>query len=223
MEGKKRRKINLFLLLTLSVSILAGCAGKFDYSPPPSIAPTNNSVMIEKNKDEVWKTIVPALGKNFFVINNLDKESGIINLSYSGDPEKYIDCGTINSYVKNARGERTYNFPASSAQQTYEVMDMKQSGGLFWIDRKMNLEGRMNLIIEEIEPSKCLITANTKYILTKSVNMRNVQGASKSSTDTISFNSGQGASFPGASFGGTVCNATGAFEKEVLSVLLGKN
>lgn len=201
--------------------VFTGCAGKFDYYPPQSLAPLNNSLTIGKSKNEVWKTIVPALGKHFFVINNLDKESGLINISYSGDPGKYIDCGQINSYVKNARGERTYNFPASSAHQTYEVMDMKQSGELFWIDRKMNLEGRMNIIIEEIEPNNCLITANTKYILTKSSNIRNTQEASQSFSDSISFNSGQGSTFPGnASFSGTVCNATGTFEKEVLSILI---
>jgi len=201
--------------------IVVGCAGRLEYRPPNGNAPQQNSVEIDKSKDEVWKIIVPALGKNFFVINNLDKESGIINISYSGDPEKYVDCGYIESYVKNARGERTYYFPASSAHQTYEVMDMKQSGGLFFIDRKMHLEGRMNLIVEEMEPTKTLVTANTKYVLTKSGTVRNVQNASSSFTDTISFNTNQGDRFPASgSHTGTVCQANGNFEKEVLSLLL---
>ena len=162
-----------------------------------------------------------SLGKNFFVINNLDKESGFINISYSGDPEKYVDCGYIESYVKNARGERTYYFPAASANQTYEVMDMKQSGGLFNINRKMNIEGRMNLIVEEIDPNKTIVTANTKYVLTKSGTVRNVQGASQSFSDSISFNTNQGDRFPGSgSHSGTFCQANGNFEKEVLSLLL---
>ena len=210
----------MFTSLILFI-LVVGCAGRFEYRPPNSIAPQKNSVEINKSKDEVWKIIVPALGKNFFVINNLDKESGIINISYSGDPEKYVDCGYIESYVKNARGERTYYFPASSAHQTYEVMDMKQSGGLFFIDRKMNLEGRMNLIVEEIAPNKTLVTANTKYILTKSGTVGNVQNASRSFSDTISFNTNQSDRFPGSgSQAGTFCQANGNFEKEVLSLLL---
>ena len=210
------------LLASLILSILAvGCAGRVDYRPPNTIVPQKNSVEINKSKDEVWKIIVPALGKNFFVINNLDKESGIINISYSGDPEKYVDCGYIESYIKNARGERTYRFPASSAHQTYEVMDMKQSGGLFFIDRKMHLEGRMNLIVEEIAPDRTLITANTKYVLTKSGTVRNVQNGTSSFSDTISFNTNQGDRFPGGgSHTGTFCQANGNFEKEVLSLLL---
>ena len=29
----------------------------------------------------------------FFVSNNLAKSTGLVNLSYSGVPEKYLDCG----------------------------------------------------------------------------------------------------------------------------------
>lgn len=210
----------LFTSLLLSY-LVVGCAGHLEYRSPSSITPQKNSVEINKNKDDVWKIIVPALGKNFFVINNLDKESGIINISYSGDPEKYVNCGYIESYVMNARGKRTYNFPAASAHQTYEVMDMKQGGGLFFINRKMNLEGRMNLIVEEIAPNKTLVTANTKYVLTKSGTVRNVQNASSSFSDTISFNTNQGNRFPrSGSHAGTFCQANGNFEKEVLSLLL---
>ena len=100
-------------------------------------------------------------------------------------------------------------------------MDMNQSGGLFFIDRKMNLEGRMNLIIEEIAPNKTLVTANMKYVLTKSSTVRNVQNASSSFSDTISFNSNQGDRFPASgSRVGTFCQANGKFEQEVLSLLL---
>ena len=79
---KQASKIIAVLILT----ILAGCAGKFEYTRPTSLPTLNNSVVINKSKDEVWKQIIPMLGKQFFVINNLDKDSGIINISYSGDP-----------------------------------------------------------------------------------------------------------------------------------------
>jgi len=216
------KKALLIASLIIFVSIV-GRAGHIEYSPPTRSAYQRNSIEIDKNKDEVWTMIVPALAKNFFVINNLDKESGIINISYSDDPEKYVACGYIESYVKNARGERTYYFPAASANQTYEVMNMKQSGGLFFINRKMNLEGRMNLIVEEMAPNKTIVTANTKYVLTKSGTVRNVQGASQSFSDTISFNTNQGGRFPGSDYHpGTFCQANGNFEKEVLSLLFNK-
>ncbi len=212
-------KAKIFLTLSL-VSFFAACAGRFQYFPPTTNPLPHNSVTISMSKDEFWKRIIPALGKSFFVINNLDKDSGIINVSYSGDPEKYVDCGQVNSYVKNARGERVYDFPAARAHQTYEVMDMEHGGGLFFIERRMNLEGRINIIIEEISSKTCQITVNTKYVLTKSITARNVQGASSNFSDTISFVSGQQARFPGSgSFSGTLCQPNGKLEQEILAIL----
>lgn len=200
--------------------LLAACAGKMQYIPPTVNPTTQNFLALDNSKEDIWKTIIPALGKSFFVINTLDKSSGIINISYSGDPERYVDCGRINSYVRNARGERTYDFPASRAQQSYEVMDMEHGGGLIFVDRKMNLEGRINIIIEEGSPVTSRITVNTKYVLTKSGTLRNVQGASDHFTDVISFVSGQQATFPGSgAFSGTVCKANGMLEKEILAIL----
>jgi hypothetical protein len=204
-------------IAVLIFTSLVGCAGRLEYIRPIGMPTLNNSVVINKSKDELWKQIVPMLGKQFFVINNLDKDSGIINISYSGDPEKYIDCGRLNSYVKNARGERTYNFPASKAYQEYEVMDMERGGGLFFVSRKMNLEGRMNIIVEEIDVNRSRVTTNTRYVLTKTLIVRNVQGYSNTFTDSISFNSGQEGTFPGSL--GITCQATGRLEEEVLSLL----
>jgi hypothetical protein len=204
----------VFLMVIASL-ILIACAGKYEYSKPPSPAPLENTVTVNKSKDEVWKKIVPALGKHFFVINNLDKDSGIINVSYKGDPEKYVDCGRITSYVKNVRGERTYDFPAAKAYQEYEVM---KNGKLFGVKRSIDLEGRMNIIVEAISANQTRITVNTRYILTGKAVAVDTQGQSASETHTISFNSGQQAAFPG----GTTCQSNGNLEKEVISLMLDK-
>ena len=144
---------------------LAGCAsGNTSYNQPAVHVSSENAKTVESPRETVWNASVPELGKQYFVINNLDKSSGLINVSYAGDPEKYVDCGQITSYVKNARGERTYQFPGSSAQENYEMMDQN---ALFQVQRKMNLEGRVNLIFEEIGPNQTLVTANTLYVLTK--------------------------------------------------------
>lgn len=153
------------ILISLVMLAMAGCASEYNYTPPTGTAALNNSIVIDKGKDEVWKEIVPALGKTFFVINNLDKESGLINISYSGDPEKYVDCGRIHSLVSNLAGKRTYNFPASKAHQQYEILN---NTGLWNIVRKMDLDGRMNIIVEELGPKQTKITANARYVLTKS-------------------------------------------------------
>ena len=210
-------RLHLAALATLA---LTACAGKVDYIRPSSQAsPSANVKVIDKAREALWNASVPELGKQFFVINNLDKSSGLINVSYNGDPEKYIDCGRIISYVKNARGERTYDFAGAKGQQSFEVMN--PGVGLFFIERKMSLEGRVNLVFEELSPTQTRVTANTRYVVQR---QQNVQSAAnnipQSRTDSISFNSGGGASFPASSDGRAAeCVANGALEREILSVI----
>ena len=99
-------------------------------------------------------------------------------------------------------------------------MDMQGGAGLLFVSRKMSLEGRMNIIVEDIGNNQSRVTTNTRYILTKTTTFRNVQGHSNTVTNTISFNSGQ----EGISEGrgpNMICQATGKLEDEVLSLLTG--
>ena len=198
--------------------VVSGCAGRVDYILPRTDPRfVQNSKIIEKPREAVWNAMVPALCKQFFVINNLDKSSGFINLSYTGNPEVYIDCGRVVSYVKNARGERTYDFSGASAQQTYEVMNQ---GQLFFVQRKMSLEGRMNLVFEELDSASTRVTANTRYVVSRSLQIQAAAGGSQNMNDSISFNSGSGASFPAAADGRAVqCVSTGRFEGEVFLLI----
>ena len=207
-------KARVYLFLAL-MGLLASCAGKIQYLPPVGTVQSHNSIKINMSKERLWKRIIPALARSFFVINNLDKDSGIINVSYSGDPEKYVDCGRIKSYVRNLRGERTYDFSASKANQQYEAMD-KRSGALYFLERQMSLEGRINIIVEEISANECKITVNTKYVLTKSISIKQAGGGlTRHRTNTISFVTGQTAKFPS----GTICRPNGILESEILSIL----
>lgn len=199
-----------------SVILLSGCvSSQNQYTPPnPMSKMGKNSIIIEKNKDEVWKNLIPKLGATFFVINNLDKESGFINVSYSGNPEKYVDCGRIYSMVENLKGKRVYDFPASTAFKQYEIME---GMFLFQVSRKMNLDGRINIILQEIEKNQTLVNVNTKYIISKEATI--LQAGKVIPThlnDTISFNTNYEASF---SQGQTRCVSNGKLENEILSLL----
>jgi len=209
-----------FVFVAVVAGALVGCAGKVEYVRPAAhMAPGQNTKVIPKARDAVWATSVPALSKQFFVINNLDKSSGLINLSYTGDPEKYIDCGRITSFVKNAQGERTYDFAGAKAQQSYEIMN--PGVGLFFLDRRMSLEGRVNLIFEEVNANTTRVTANTRYVVTRTQIVRSAAGGfPQNSTDTISFNSGGSAPFPANQRGEFAeCVARGVLEQEVLSAI----
>ena len=191
--------------------LISGCAGKVDYQAPVQPASLENSKTVGKSKEQVWTALIPKLSEKFFVINNLDKSSGFINISYAGSPSTYVDCGYISSYVKNARGERTYYFAASSANETYEALT---DGLLLFVNRKTSLEGRMNIVIIDEGADKAKVSVNTRYILTIEALISNVQGLSSRQSNTIAFNTGtQGK-------GQTIsCFSTGSLEREVLSLL----
>lgn len=213
------RMLARFVVVAVASVLFGGCAGKVDYvRPTATMQPGANIKLIDKPRDAVWNAAIPELGKQFFVINNLDKASGLVNVSYSGDPERYIDCGRITSFVKNARGERTYDFPGARAQQSYEVMN---DVGLFFIDRKMSLEGRVNLVFEEVNPSQTRVTANTRYIVQRQRVVRPAaNGLPQTLNDSLSFNAGGSAAFaPGADGRAAECVATGNLEREILSAV----
>jgi hypothetical protein len=206
-------------LISICILLLAGCAGRQDYfAPSLHSASTMNSIIIDKSRDDVWNSSIPALGKEFFVINNLDKSFGFMNISYSGDHIKFIDCGRVISYVKNLQGERNYDFPGATANMNYEVMNDR---GLFIINRKMSLEGRANLIFENEGKNKTRITVNTRYVVNRTITARNAANNFPfSRTDSISFNTGGTASFPEQTDGrATSCVPTGAFEKDILTAI----
>lgn len=174
---------------------------------------------MDRPRDAVWSALLPELGKLFFVINNIDKSSGLLNISYTGDPERYIDCGQIISYVENSRGKRIYDFPGAKASKSYEILN--PGVGLFTIDRRMNLEGRVNIILEEISPSSTRVSVNSRYLLTRTqIVQEAAQRMPLSQTDVIQLNTGASASFPSAfQEQVTVCVPTGALEREILSVI----
>lgn len=215
LQNEAGEVLNRIVALIALTSLLAGCAGKIDYIRPASLAKTENSKIVNKPRQVVWDAAVPQLGKEFFVINNLDKSSGLINISYAGDPEKYIDCGRIVSYVKNARGERTYDFSAAKQQMSYEVM----TSHLFFLNRQMNLEGRVNLIFEEVGPDQTRVSANTRYVVKRDLTVRDAQDRSQSRNDSVSFNTNSSASFASGNNTGdaTTCQPTGVLEREILS------
>lgn len=205
------------LFLIVAAIFFAGCAGRMEIVRPAPVSSVDNIKIVEKSREVLWNAAVPALSRQFFVINNLDKSSGFINLSYTGNPEQYIDCGRVISFVKNARGERTHDFAGAVADQNYEIMD---ANGLFFVQRKMSLEGRVNLVLEDISPDKTRVTASVRYVLTRSGTVRNVQGQSSNFNNSISFNSGAGASFPAGSNGqALVCVPTGKIEREILNLI----
>ena len=116
---------------------------------PPNIDNTNfkNSLITNKNYDETWTSLNDFVNDSFFKIENLDKDSGFLRLSFgSKEAEKFIDCGDF---------EYTLFFTGEKFKGSY--IDYVKSGLL------AVLEAKMNINIRKIDNESTKISINTNY------------------------------------------------------------
>lgn len=177
----KNIKIMIIILL---IGSLFSCAGigkhEENYRAPFTKYEIVNEKYIDKPTQEVWDTVVKNLAKSFYMINNIEKESRIINVSFSTDkPGDYIDCGaiTINTDIPGCNGEtrRSENRRYLTAYSTKYIVGWQYPGmygipapAVSYITRNTSLEGRINIYIAP-QGNGTLVTVNTRYVF--SVNL----------------------------------------------------
>ena len=116
---------------------------------PPNIDDTNfkNSVITNKNFEETWTSVIDFVDDSFFKIKNLEKNSGLLTLSFgSKEVENFIDCGDF---------EYTTFFTGEEFKGSY--IDYVKSGLLAVLDAKMNIN------IQKIDNESTKISINTNY------------------------------------------------------------
>jgi hypothetical protein len=172
--------------------------------------------------DEVWQRLVSNLSKSFFVINNIEKESNLLNLSFSAnDPETYVDCGRTTRIYEG----QTYSYEVA-ADSFYKTA--RQAGtNAFWVlsvNRDTDLEGRINVYVAS-EGDGTTVSVNAKYILsvTTSGTGEAIAGALRisqghqpipSETSTVAFTTGTA-----GTEGELVCRCTGVLESMILDMV----
>ena len=116
---------------------------------PPNIDDTDfkNSTISNKSFDETWNSLIDFVNDSFFKIENLEKDSGLLTLSFGAkEAEKFIDCGDF---------EYTLFFTGEEFKGSY--IDYAKSGLLGVLDAKMNIN------IERIDNESSKISINTNY------------------------------------------------------------
>jgi hypothetical protein len=193
-----------------ALAALSGCSGTIEHVRPETPRSPANAKIIDQPRAAVWDESIPLLGKQFFVINNLDKLSGLANISFSRvDPERYVDCGRATSVVWGPL-KRTYEFPGSKADVTYYAGTGLK---IAEVHQQMNLDGRANLVFEQLDPSRTRVTVNVQYVLQRSLTPLVMD--SSADTDTISMTGTDRASFPD----GMECIPTGLLERDILATI----
>lgn len=206
------KRLGLVFTGCLLLMCAFGCVGQFTYTQPVASETPLRSVTVPRRAEDVWRELAAALNGGPYVVQRLDPTAGVAVLSYRGDPARYVDCGHITSYVKNLRGERVYRFAGAAASVEYELMTGKE---ILLIDREMNLEGNLTLTIAAAGTDRTQVSANARYVLTRTLAVRDVRGRSQTLSHLAEFGSNGEGAFPGM----LTCRSTGAWEYEVFSRL----
>lgn len=123
---------------------LVGCVSG-SYTPPPS-ADITKSIVVDSSFDETWDRLISYTAASFFGIDNFEKESGLLTLTFgSGDAVNFIDCGTFSA----SAGAKTYNGPY--------VSFMEQQNNA-------TLTGRMNLRAVADGSEQTRVIVNARYV-----------------------------------------------------------
>jgi hypothetical protein len=189
------------------IIFIQGCVTAPKYIPPDTNAKSEipkESIIINKSIDEVWDKLLKGITKSFFVINNIEKASGFINLSYTGSASNYVDCG----YYTNNQKEKYYltQHREKILSGTYRINSIDS-----------NLQGRINILAQDIDANKTSVTVTTRYIVTISRYMFEIMwGGHINDNIVVTFDTGQVGSSKGIN-----CISYGLIEKEVLSIVEG--
>lgn len=225
------------ILAVLIVFCLAGCATQgvstINYTAGSQSTITNEKI-IPKQQSAVWDELVRELSKSFYVINNIERESRIINVSFnSNSPSDYVDCGQTHRTF--TQGDKTETFDYAVADRsTYKLSSQTQPDPRFStyavVNRVPTLEGRSNIYVapEATNSDRTVVSVNTRYIVTIRVEgvayVQNLAGYTLRTTpipnQTSSFifntNKPSTTSEGGISF---VCAGNGRLESEILRMI----
>jgi len=150
------------LLPVIASLLLAGCATSTTNYTPPAEPKIVNTKFVNKPFEAVWDSLVKELSGDFFVINNIDKNSRLINISFTSQrPSEFVDCGVTSRTFTNARGDQNYTYKTADSSN---FVSTNNQGHAFSVRRNSRLEGRTNIYVAP-EGSGTNITVNTKYVV----------------------------------------------------------
>lgn len=153
-----------FVLIILSATLISACTGTSSgiVQPATPVGKTDNTIIIQQPFEAVWDRMVKNLATDFFVINNIDKSSRLLNVSFStSNAQEYVDCGRfVGSWTAGKSRREDYDFPLVSSSRHI----IANAVGMFEVRRNVRTEGRSNIYIAP-EGANTNVTVNVKYII----------------------------------------------------------
>tara|TARA_B100001964_G_C14058053_1_gene520098 strand:- start:156 stop:842 length:687 start_codon:yes stop_codon:yes gene_type:complete len=127
-----------------------------------------NRIILDEDFDLVWNRLVGNLSKTFYVINNIDKESRLINVSFNLNDKlsDYVDCGKSSRSFQlgDLRQDITYKVADSSNYFSESNVSPNPNITYLKVYRDTSLEGRANIFVAP-ESGKTTVMINNRYVV----------------------------------------------------------
>jgi len=212
--------LRLFLstiIVLITIIIFGGCAkSQLTYTMPENIEnikiQTTKEVIGDYNK--IWSTLIRNLSDTSFSVNNIEKDSGFINISFSSNnPNEFIDCGKWSGFFENMQTKEIYNFDAADNANFLSLGD-----GVIRVNRVTELNGRINLSLQKIDNQKSMLKVNVRYVFTGKDYQTFLAYSYRNNISTwdITFDS---KTIGKNKLGQTTCKSIGTLEKKLLSLV----
>jgi hypothetical protein len=163
---------NLQILVIVGILFFSmGCAAKravetYNHEPA-DLYDVDNSIKVSKDFDTSWNDSVKSLTSTFYTINNIEKESRIINVSFrSNNVNKYIDCG-ISTIEILYKGKTTNFWYLTAGDAIYESLWTTDRNYSIWseVNQESIISGTANIYFNPISNEKTEIRVNINYRL----------------------------------------------------------
>lgn len=155
---------------------LAGCATTSVPGPAENIyrhtpaeeRPLQNTAVVAKPFEHAWNDMVRNLTVSFYRINQVAKDSRVINLDLEAtDAEKYVDCGTSYRAVR-FNGLREWTYPVAS-NAYYEFARQDRFNYWYEVTPETRLRGVINIYISPRDAEHTEVSVNVRYEVEKIV------------------------------------------------------
>ncbi|MEM7042247.1 MAG: hypothetical protein AAF543_05500 [Pseudomonadota bacterium] len=178
------------------------------YVPPTSLPAQPKRTLLADRPEQVWSQLITFLEGSAFEIDHLNEDEGLVIARYSGDPQPYIDCGSIVTHQNGALDQLSGS--ASTVALNYDIDEEPVV-----LNRTLNLDSR--IIIRIAQQSRgTVIKTDTTYVVTKIIDIEDASGAvTDGSRETVSFEAGGRGEFSK----GTTCQPNGSLDLAVLQSL----
>jgi len=189
------------IIIASIIMLLPACAGvKATYTKPAEANSPEYDRTVDASFDKTWNALIDYASSNFFSIDNYEKDSGLMTLSFgAGNPETYIDCGRWDAEWTNPQNYQRQSFHGSYIRYIQQAVTT-------------TFTGKMNITVREVTPEKTRVRVNARYILASAEG--NTWSFDSGSSSTVSVNNPtQGISAY------RTCRPTYAAEKAILSAI----